>query len=151
METNENPHTKKIRNVAMKAFFEEALAWIQRETSAGKTAATVEFGTPQWQAWKVYLLERTGALPAAMKMVENSETGTVTMPTEWPHWFDVHSVPGTQPRQTSRPEPGHAERSRVAAGFDRLRRELQGSTMSMRNPHPLPREPIRPERSTDAA
>jgi hypothetical protein len=142
METPETKLTKKIENPAMKAFFDEALAWIQREKAAGKEPASIELGSPQWAAWRAYLVERTGAVPAVMRMAEKNGSGTMTMPTEWPHWFDVRSVPQAVQPPTKRPEPTPEERRRVEAGFERLKRELRSANLSMKNPKPLPEERI---------
>lgn len=134
---------KEIENPKMRQFFGDALAFIARD----KKSVSIKAGTPEWTAWATYLMQRVGHLPWAMKAVEAGRAETATMPAQWPHWFDSLAsteVEGVRPYRSSprRPDPSPAERSRVVAGFESLKRELASVSLSMSRPHPLPADRI---------
>lgn len=103
-------------------------------------------GTPEWSAWAAYFRTVYGAEPVAMKMVRAGRSPSITMPTQWPEHFDAgYAPPDRLPADSDpdkRPDPSPAERVRVAAGFDALKRELASANLSMANPHPLPEDRI---------
>lgn len=85
-----------------------------------------------------------------MAQVESAGTGNVTMPAQFPEWFDprYEAPAGVRFKLKRRGEyiPGPAERERVEAGFAKLSRDLRaaskGTSMDMRSPHPLPQDRI---------
>lgn len=101
---------------------------------------------PEWRSWAAYFRTKYGAEPVAMKMVRTGRSPSMTMPTQWPDLFDINYVQPESPPPDrdpdKRPDPSPAERVRVAAGFDALKRELASANLSMANPHPLPEDRI---------
>lgn len=82
--------TEKIQNPTMKRFFEDGLAFIAKGSLTGKSPAfPVKFGTAEWAAWEQYFRDLR-AEPYQMKMVRWKQMETMTMPAQWPQWFDSH-------------------------------------------------------------
>lgn len=53
--------------------------------------AWIEAGTPKCRAWEQYFQNR-GWKPFAIKQIEKKLITGMTMPTEWPEWFDSNYV-----------------------------------------------------------
>jgi hypothetical protein len=147
----------KILDDRMRAFFENAAKFIgQMKANGSDPCHAITPDSPEWMDWLDYFHRHVGSVPVTMRMVEEGQVSSFTAPAKQPEWFDPRYVPMHPPPRRSaipspRPDPTPAERQRVMAMVDQFRAEMGRSTNSMRNPKPLPREPIRPERSTDAA
>jgi hypothetical protein len=132
-------------------FYPKAMAFIER-LKQGKskdyspTLHVSKPAMPEWLAWAAYFRTVYGSEPVAMKMVRAGRAPSITMPTQWPELFDMDYVPPDRlPADRDpdkRQDPSPAERARVAAGFDALKRELASANLSMQNPHPLPEDRI---------
>lgn len=120
-----------IKNAAIKNFYELGEVHIAAKKAAGKDPCyAVRMWdddnriTPEWSAWEHYF-HWLGCEPAQMKMVRRGELKTMTMPDQWPIWFDVEwrtkkdEVP--EPVHAARPLPSPEERQ---AYIDRLTAKL---------------------------
>lgn len=74
----------KITNPAMRQFYERGLTFIQ---ATGK-GFPVKQGTEEWNRWAEYF-RALGCEPYQMKMVRWKQLETMTMPAQWPEWFDT--------------------------------------------------------------
>jgi hypothetical protein len=55
----------------------------------------IRLGTDEFNAWADYFDRIVGRRPATMKMALNSPAHVgITMPTQWPQWFDSASANG---------------------------------------------------------
>lgn len=82
-----------------------------------------------------------------MGMARSGAISSITVPAQWPEWFDsAYTADRAPPRPRLRKEPDAAERARVIAGFERLKRELKSMSLGMKNPKGLPLDRIRPYR-----
>jgi len=132
-------------------FFPKALDYIEK-LKRGKPPTyspplrVIKQDSPEWRGWAAYFRTVYGEEPVAMKMVRAGRAPSMTMPTQWPEHFDIDYVPPDRlpadREPDKRPDPSPAERARVAAGFDALKRELASANLSMANPHPLPEDRI---------
>src|SRR4051812_41746757 len=68
-----------------------ALAYCQTQQAGVKHKLifpTIEPGKPEWQAWERYFKDRLGFEPWAMKAVRTERIKAMTVPAQWPEWFD---------------------------------------------------------------
>lgn len=49
---------------------------------------TIAPSTPEWKAWESYFLTFLGFCPVAMQRIANGKQIVMTVPTQWPEWFD---------------------------------------------------------------
>lgn len=49
---------------------------------------TIRPGTEEWRTWEVYFNGFLGFDPAMMKMVRSGKFAAMTVPSQWPEWFD---------------------------------------------------------------
>lgn len=102
------PRELKIENPKMRAFFEKAVAHIQQT----KTPCAIPSGQPEFVAWCAYFEKHVGALPVALQMAISDPTRSITVPTQWPEWFDTQaalSAPQQQFVTMSQPQREAAE------------------------------------------
>ena len=79
-----------IKNPKAKAFFEKAQAHIAKKPlnqDGERVVATIKLGQPEFAAWEVYF-RRQGFMPAVMEMARMDRNREVTVPEQWPDWFD---------------------------------------------------------------
>lgn len=50
---------------------------------------TIELGTDEWAAWERYFREYLGYDPIAMKRIRMGSSERMTVPTQYPEWFDT--------------------------------------------------------------
>lgn len=129
---------KRIQHPGLRDYSLKALEALE----AGKlTLHAVSPGTPEWDAWEEYFNRQIGQEPAVMKLVRSGGVQSMTVPAQWPEWFDPRfaTTPGYRAKASGFSEPSRAERERVIAGFDRLRQELaaNSSGLDMRTPRPI--------------
>lgn len=84
-----------IKSPRMREFFEKAGKFIQE---AG-TAHTIRQGTPEWDVWMRYFDQHIGVRPYAVQiaiaravMMKEEHKAEVTVPTQFPEWFDPSAV-----------------------------------------------------------
>ncbi len=49
---------------------------------------TIKLGSPEWRRWEAYFREYLGFDPLAMQRVRAERQESMTVPTQWPEWFD---------------------------------------------------------------
>jgi hypothetical protein len=91
-----------IKNPKMREFFEKGGKFIQ---NAG-TAYTIRQGTPEWDVWMQYFDRHIGARPygvqvamAKAAMMKEDHKAEITVPTQFPEWFDRNRCRAT-PQKT---------------------------------------------------
>ena len=58
------------------------------------TFPTIQPGMPEWPAWEEYFVRHLGFEPLAMYRVRTRQQQLMTVPDQWPQWFDPGFVPG---------------------------------------------------------
>lgn len=118
--------TAVIENPAIRAFYTDALAFIQATKAGKKTdpCFAVRPGMDEWSAWAVYLTHRCGKLPRVMREVERRKMDTYTVPAQWPQWFDADYLPPEKPfwRSSYRGDPTPEERAKTLAAMEAYKR-----------------------------
>jgi hypothetical protein len=69
----------------------KALAYAIQQNAGQKVLAvlpTIKLGSAEWQAWERYFIEHLGFEPFAMKRARAEEGREMTVPAQWPEWFD---------------------------------------------------------------
>lgn len=119
-----------IENPRIRQFYQDALTFIQatKATSKADPCFQIRPGTAEWVAWAVYLENRCGSLPIAMRQVEARRADAYTVPARSPEWFDQAYLPPEKPfyRSSHRPDPTPAEREKVLASMERYKRNPPG-------------------------
>ena len=65
----------------------------QAKTEAGSQCQTIEPGTPEWASWDSYFRHHLGfEFPSMTRKLANQQQA-VTVPTQWPEWFDTSYSP----------------------------------------------------------
>lgn len=77
-----------IKNPTARAFFTKAKPLVQ---ASGGFA--MKRGSPEFEAWAEYF-RKIGWAPFAMKLAASgpNQDAEVTMPTQWPQWFDTSAA-----------------------------------------------------------
>jgi hypothetical protein len=95
-------------------FFPKAQEFIEK-LKAGKAPnwkpdlTVIRPGADEWKAWAHYFRLMYGTEPATMEMVRKGSLDSVTMPCQWPWWFDSRYVaPETIPPDSPLPRPPYA-------------------------------------------
>ena len=60
----------------------------QKKLDSKATFPTIKQGMPEWQSWETYFRNYLGFDPLAMKRVRADQQKSMTVPTQWPEWFD---------------------------------------------------------------
>ena len=69
-------------------FFERGLLYIQANCEPGKVP-TAALGTAECDAWARYFRNHLGWEPWMLTAVERHNIPSMTLPTQWPEWFDT--------------------------------------------------------------
>lgn len=68
-----------------------AQAYAAAQNAGQKTQAllpTIKPGTAEWQAWERYFVNHLGFEPWAMTAARLGQIEKMTVPAQWPEWFD---------------------------------------------------------------
>src|SRR5262245_56997002 len=49
---------------------------------------TISPGSEEWSDWERYFRDHLGWEPYAMKLARTGQIASMTVPTQWPQWFD---------------------------------------------------------------
>lgn len=71
-----------------------AMAFIQREGTDKNKLPTISPGSPEFAAWERYFQDHLGFRPWALKAVKWGEIEKMTVPAQWPEWFDTNYAGG---------------------------------------------------------
>lgn len=85
----DDPDWSQFQNPKLRDFFRKGLEQIR---STGK-AFTTKPGDPNFEAWLDYFDRHIGERPMVLRMAIADRKGkrSFTVPTEWPHWFDLRA------------------------------------------------------------
>lgn len=61
---------------------------VQGKSPKDQIFPTIQPGSPEWQRWEAYFREYLGFDPLAMRRVRFGQQQSMTVPTQWPEWFD---------------------------------------------------------------
>lgn len=76
--------------VTRKNFFEKGKACIELNSSA----CAAKCGSEEHKAWATYFRDHLGWTPVFLKMLEAGVIEAMTVPAQWPQWFDPdYAVP----------------------------------------------------------
>jgi hypothetical protein len=79
----------KIKHPGLQEFFRKGLEL----TEKSQQAFEIKPGSAEWNAWMSYFDRVVGQRPKAMLMTLNDQgQGAITVPTQWPEWFDSRSA-----------------------------------------------------------
>jgi hypothetical protein len=78
---------QKLKNPKAREFYQRAEEQI-RSAGAG---FVISHGMPEFAAWAQYF-NRLGWCPFGMAVAMRDTTKQVTMPTQWPQWFDTDAA-----------------------------------------------------------
>jgi hypothetical protein len=62
------------------------------QTSGLLEFPTIEPGTPECVAWERYFRIHLGGVPHAFQMLMERRIRAMTVPAQWPEWFDISFV-----------------------------------------------------------
>lgn len=57
--------------------------------AADGSAVRIDRGSPEFEAWATYFVKHLGWEPWALKAVRMGTIEAMTMPAQWPEWFDT--------------------------------------------------------------
>lgn len=66
-----------------------AMAFVQREGTDKNKLPTIAPGSPEFGAWEAYFRDHLGYQPWALKAVKSHQIERMTVPAQWPEWFDT--------------------------------------------------------------
>lgn len=76
-----------VEPITAKNYDQMALKYAQ--TSGVSEFPVIRPGTPEWVAWERYFDKQLGWRPWIFKAVTRGEKQLMTVPTQWPEWFDL--------------------------------------------------------------
>jgi hypothetical protein len=80
---------EKIEHPGLREFFRKGLALMEQSGQA----VEIKPGSAEWNAWVTYFDRIVGKRPIAMTMTLNDQgQGAITVPTQWPQWFDSRAA-----------------------------------------------------------
>lgn len=80
-----NPEAITLQNYDEKA--------LQFAKASGLTEfPTISPGAPECTAWERYFRSHLGGVPHAFRMLMSGQIQAMTVPTQWPEWFDLTFV-----------------------------------------------------------
>ncbi len=100
-----------IKNPGAKKFFEEGAAAmaarafkLSKET--GQKASdiphpTISQGQPEFEAWREYFEHHLRWVPYVMQLAIADDQKSMTVPAQWPQWFDASFQPGRRMREAA--------------------------------------------------
>jgi hypothetical protein len=74
-----------IKNPIAREFYRRAMEVVR---SNGGSGFVIKHGQAEFEAWSKYF-DRLGWRPHAMKLSAHNPKQEITMPTQWPEWFDT--------------------------------------------------------------
>ena len=92
---------------------------IQDRNTKDQIFQAIEQGTTEWQSWEKYFKEYLGFEPLAMRRTRYNEQRSMTVPAQWPEWFDSSYMTG-KGGHYSAPERKERKRDDEAIKFREL-------------------------------
>ena len=93
----------KIQNPKLREFYEKGQAYIAKMKGSGSSPSfAISPGGPEWASWMRYF-DWLGARPYALKLVEWGQLPSITVPAQWPEWFDNNFATGAKPSTPTKP------------------------------------------------
>jgi hypothetical protein len=66
----------------------KALAYCQMTADQKEARQVIRPGMAEWSSWERYFVDHLGFTPIGMKLVVWGRSQGMTVPAQWPEWFD---------------------------------------------------------------